>query len=139
MVQASPWTAIVDDDPSVLRALARLLMTRAIKTKTYASARGFLDSLEIGASDTWPECLILDLQMPDMNGLELKRHLNQAGILIPTIVITAYADGDMRELCTAAGVETYLLKPLQDTVLLEAIEEIRKGRLRPRNPPGATE
>jgi FixJ family two-component response regulator len=88
-------------------------------------------------SDTLPECLILDLQMPDMNGLELQRHLNRAGIQIPTIVITAHTDSDMRELCTAAGAESYLLKPLQDTSLLAAINEIRTKAARSRvRPPG---
>jgi FixJ family two-component response regulator len=138
MAQPSPWIAIVDDDPSVLKALARLLKTRAVEARTYESARDFMAALPDGTSDSLPECLILDLQMPEMNGLELQRHLNRAGIRIPTIVITAHTDSDMRELCTEAGAETYLLKPLQDTSLLAAISEIRAKAARAHRPPPGT-
>ena len=122
----SPWVAIVDDDPSVLKALARLLRTRAVEARTYTSAQAFLASLPDGL----PECLIVDLQMPEMTGLELQRQLNRAGIRIPTIVITAHDEADMRELCAAAGAETYLLKPLQDTALLAAINDVRAKHAR---------
>jgi FixJ family two-component response regulator len=125
MAQPLPWIAIVDDDPSVLKALARVLRTRAIGSRTYGSAREFLAALPDSKPDEMPECLILDLQMPDMNGLELQRHLNREGIAIPTIVITAHREADMRELCEAAGADTYLLKPLQDVVLLAAIDRAR--------------
>jgi FixJ family two-component response regulator len=125
MAQPSPWIAIVDDDPSVLKALARLLKTRAVDAKTYVSARDFLAALLDQRPDDLPECLILDLQMPEMTGLELQRHLNRAGIRIPTIIITAHRENDMRELCEAAGAESYLLKPLQDTSLLAAIDDVR--------------
>ena len=134
MAQPSPWIAIVDDDPSVLKALARFLMLRAIEVRTYESARDFLASLPDGMPDELPECLIVDLQMPEMSGLELQRHLNRAGIRIPTIVITADREAEMREQCEAAGAETYLLKPLQDTSLLAAIEEARANTARRRFP-----
>jgi FixJ family two-component response regulator len=123
MTQASPWIAIVDDDPSVLRALARLLNTRALRARTYTSARDFLTALPDGL----PECLIVDLQMPEMTGLELQRHLNRTGIRIPTIVITAHNELDMRELCRSAGAANFLLKPLQDTSLLAAIDDAKRG------------
>ena len=123
MTQASPWIAIVDDDPSVLKALARLLDTRGLETRTYVSAQDFLATL----SDGLPECLIVDLQMPVMTGLELQRHLNRSGIQIPTIVITAHDEVDMRELCKSVGAASYLLKPLQDTSLLAAINSVRRG------------
>ncbi|MBR0819885.1 response regulator transcription factor [Bradyrhizobium liaoningense] len=125
MAQAPRWVAIVDDDPSVLKALSRLLRTRAIDTQTYESAAEFLDSLPERTKDAWPECLILDLQMPGMNGLELQRHLNRSGIQIPTIVITAHSEDDMRELCITAGADAYLLKPLEDLALIAAINDIR--------------
>jgi FixJ family two-component response regulator len=136
MAQPSPWIAIVDDDPSVLTALARLLRTRAMEARTYESAQEFLAALSDGMPDNPPECLIVDLQMPEMNGLQLQRHLNRVGIGIPTIVITAHAEADMRALCEAAGADTYLLKPLQDTVLLAAIDEAqaRAARSRGRHP-----
>jgi len=126
MAQTSPWIAIVDDDPSVLKALARLLSLRGTEVKTYESAQEFLASLPDGL----PECLIVDLQMPEMNGLELQRCLNGAGIQIPTIVITANRETEMREQCEAAGAESYLLKPIQDTSLFAAINEVKAARHR---------
>ena len=134
MARPSPWIAIVDDDPSVLKALARFLTLRAIEVRTFESARDFLASLPDGMTDELPECLIVDLQMPEMNGLELQHHLNRAGIRIPTIVITANREAEMREQCEAAGAETYLLKPLQDTSLLEAIEDVKAKTARTRLP-----
>ena len=98
------------------------------------SAQDFLASLPGGTADELPECLIVDLQMPEMTGLELQRHLNRAGIRIPTIVITANRETEMREHCEAAGAETYLLKPLQDTSLLAAINDVRARTARRRRP-----
>ena len=118
MAQASPWIAIVDDDPSVLKGLARLLRARAFEVKTYTSARDFLAALPEGL----PECLIVDLQMPEMTGLELHRHLTRSGVQIPTIVITAHNEAGARERCESAGAAAFLAKPLQDTSLLAAIK-----------------
>src|SRR5262245_63626550 len=132
MAQSSPWIAIVDDDPSVLKALARLIKTRAMEARTYTSARDFLAALPTAVPDEMPECLIVDLQMPEMSGLELQRHLNRAGVGIPTIVITAHAEAGMRERCEAAGAEIFLLKPLQDTTLLAAIDKARATTARAR-------
>jgi FixJ family two-component response regulator len=121
MAQASPWIAIVDDDPAVLKALARLLRARALEARTYASAREFLKVLH----EDLPECLIVDLQMPDMTGLELQRHLSRSGLRIPTIVITAHNEAGARERCESAGAVAFLAKPLQDTSLLAAIRTAR--------------
>ena len=112
----------MDDDPSVLKALARLLKARGIEVRTYTSARDFLTSLPDGR----PECLIVDLQMPEMTGLELQRHLIRTGIRIPTIVITAHNEGEMRELCKSMGASDFLSKPLQDTSLLAAIDKAKR-------------
>jgi FixJ family two-component response regulator len=121
MAQALPWIAIVDDDPSVLKALARLLRARALEVRTYTSARDFLTALPEGL----PECLIVDLQMPEMTGLELQRHLTRSGVQIPTIVITAHNEAGARERCESAGAAAFLSKPLQDTSLLAAIDDAR--------------
>ena len=121
MAQVSPWIAIVDDDPSVLKALARLLRARTFEVRTYTSARDFLTALPDGL----PECLIVDLQMPGMTGLELQRHLSRTGVQIPTIVITAHDEAGARERCEAAGASAFLSKPLQDTSLLAAIVAAR--------------
>ena len=93
MAEASPWIAIVDDDPAVLKALSRLLRSHAFRARTYGSGREFLAALPAGL----PDCLIVDLQMPEMNGLELQQHLVSSGIEIPTILITAYADVALRD------------------------------------------
>jgi FixJ family two-component response regulator len=121
MPEMSPWIAIVDDDVPVLKALARLLRSRAFDTKTYTSARDFLAALPEGL----PDCLIVDLQMPEMTGLELQRHLRIAGIKIPTIVITAHDEAGMRQLCKSEGAAAFLSKPLQDISLLASIESAK--------------
>ncbi|MGB7098243.1 MAG: response regulator [Xanthobacteraceae bacterium] len=121
MLEASPWIAVVDDDPSVLKALARLLRGRGFEVKTFASAREFLAALPDGP----PECLILDLQMPEMNGLELQRHLTHQGNWFPTIVITAHSEAGVRQRCESAGAVAVLSKPLQDTLLLAAIGDAK--------------
>jgi FixJ family two-component response regulator len=114
--------AIVDDDPSVLKALARLLGTRSFATKTYLSAPQFLASLQDGL----PDCLIADLQMPEMTGLELQLNLARRGVQIPTIIITAHDEAGMRERCKSAGAMAYLSKPVGDTALFAAIESAVK-------------
>src|SRR5579863_6882124 len=107
---ASPRIAIVDDDPSVLRALARLLSTRALAAKTFQSGRKFLASLDHEV----PDCLILDLQMPEMTGLELYQDLGRRGVQIPTIIITARNEAETREQCASAGAIAFLPKPIND-------------------------
>src|SRR5215468_500757 len=110
--------AIVDDDASVLKALSRLLGTCSYRTATYRSAREFLDSLQHGM----PECLVVDMQMPEITGLDLLHHLNRHGIQIPSIVITGHDEANVRERCEAVGTRAYLLKPLQGEALIAAIE-----------------
>jgi len=122
MAEACPWIAIVDDDPFVLKGLTRLLRARAIHARTYGSAKEFLAALPGGL----PRCLILDLQMPEMSGLELLQHLTRSGIKIPTIVITAHGDIGVRERCESAGATAFLLKPVQDTSLFAAIDDASK-------------
>ena len=122
MAESSHWIAIVDDDPSVLKALSRLLRTQACHSKTYESAQAFLAALPGGL----PECLIVDWQMPEMSGLDLLEHLRRSGIQVPTIIISAHGDGGARQRCIFAGALAFLAKPLQDTELLAAIDAARK-------------
>jgi FixJ family two-component response regulator len=117
MLAASSWIAIVDDDPSVLKALTRLLRARALHARTFQSAQTFLAALPEGL----PDCLILDLQMPEMSGLELIGHLTRRSIHIPTIIVTAHDDTWARRQCESAGVVAFLTKPLQDTSLFAAV------------------
>jgi len=119
MAETSSWISIVDDDPSVLKALARLLRTRAFGVRTYGSAQAFLAALPDGL----PACLLLDLQMPEMSGLELIAYLTRQNIKIPTIVITASHDIESQKRCKSAGVVAMLTKPLQDKSLFAAIDD----------------
>jgi FixJ family two-component response regulator len=111
------FVAIVDDDSAVRKALARLLCASAIEARTFSSGREFLDSLPSGT----PDCLIVDLQMPEMTGLELQLELARTGARLPTIVITAHNDVGLRERCLAAGAAAYLLKPLDEGILITTI------------------
>ena len=116
MGQDSSWIAIVDDDPSVLKSLSRTLRVRAYETKIFSSAREFLEALPTGT----PACLILDLQMPGMTGLELHHQLVKAGVHIPTIIITAHGDG-MREPSHPSDIVAVLSKPLRNANLFDAL------------------
>jgi FixJ family two-component response regulator len=118
MADASSWIAIVDDDPAVLKALSRLLRSRAFLVHTYESGQEFLASLAKGL----PACVIVDLQMPAMSGLELKQHLVRDGLDIPTIMITAHRDASLDEQ-EKAGLVAFLHKPLQDLNLFAAIDK----------------
>jgi FixJ family two-component response regulator len=120
MAEVSPSIAIVDDDPAVLRGLSRLLRTRAFRAQTYGSGQEFLAALPTGL----PDCLIVDFQMPEMNGLELQQHLVSNGIEIPTILITAYGDVALRD---HRGLVASLQKPLQEKALFDAIDRAVGG------------
>ena len=120
MSETSPWIAIVDDDPAVLRALSRLLRSHAFRARTYGSGREFLAALPSGL----PDCLIVDLQMPEMNGLELQQHLVSNGIKIPTILITAHGDVALRD---QGAMVASLRKPLQEQALFDAIDKACAG------------
>ncbi len=109
--------AIIDDEAAVRNALSRLLGACSIHTRSYATARDFLNSLP---SDK-PDCLIVDLQMPGMTGIELLEQLTRSGLAIPSIVITAHGDTELRKRCLATGALAYLTKPFDGTVLLASL------------------
>jgi len=109
--------AIVDDDASVRRALARLLGTYAFSVRTYPSGPEFLESLKRGT----PDCLILDLQMPGMTGLEVLHDLAGAGFRFPVLIATAQDELGIRSRCQLAGATAFLAKPFQTEPLLEAL------------------
>ena len=109
--------AIVDDEPSVRAALARLLGASSFEVKTYGSAREFIDSIGSGS----PECLVLDLHMPEFTGLDLLRYLQGQNDKIPTVVITAFDDDEIRQRCAEFGAKAFLKKPLRGLVLIESI------------------
>jgi FixJ family two-component response regulator len=117
MPESQPVIAIVDDEVSMLRALRRLLTSAGFASETYTSAEEFLRSgLQPGVG-----CLVLDVQMPGMTGLDLLVHLAVSGVTLPVIIITASTDEQTRLHAEQAGVVAYLCKPFEEDALLEAI------------------
>ncbi|MEX3773104.1 response regulator transcription factor [Pseudomonas sp. MYb118] len=110
--------AIVDDDDSVRMALDNLLRSMGYKIKTYCSALAFLDSNDPAHTD----CLISDIQMPGMSGLELHQHLLEMGHRIPTIFITAYPENLPQAISESPTLIAYLPKPCETNKLLSYIE-----------------
>jgi FixJ family two-component response regulator len=110
--------AIVDDDTAVRKSLARLLTVRSFEVESCMSASAFLDVLPSGV----PDCLVLDLQMPGMTGLELQHELARRGVHIPTVVITAHDDPGLLDRCRIAGAAAILFKPIDADRLATAIE-----------------
>jgi FixJ family two-component response regulator len=117
MVGPLPLIAVVDDDAATLKALSRLLRVSEFTVTSFSTGRAFLGSLR----ERMPDCLVVDLQMPDLNGLDILRALRAADHALPVIVITAHDEPGLRAGCTAAGALAYLPKPVDGTVLLEAI------------------
>jgi FixJ family two-component response regulator len=109
--------SVVDDDESIRRTTTLLIESFGIRAAAFESAEGFLRSGEL--HDT--SCLIVDVQMPGMNGLQLQSHLAAAGCGIPIIFITAYDDGESRGRAMQAGAVAFLSKPFGDEQLLQAL------------------
>jgi FixJ family two-component response regulator len=109
--------SVVDDEASVRKALWRLLSASNLDAETFPSGQAFLDSLPSRS----PDCLVLDLHMPGLSGLEVLQRLSSAGVTLPTIVITAYDEPDAQMKCSAFGASAYLRKPLDDKMLLATI------------------
>ena len=118
--------AIVDDDRSVCRALARLLTASSFDIVTYSSGREFLKSLKLSK----PDCLVVDLHMPELTGFDIQRYLTRANIQIPTIVITAHNEPELRGRCVSAGAVAVLLKPIEGAALVRIIESATHDRIR---------
>lgn len=120
---------IVDDEESVRNSLAFLLTASGFAARTHASATAFLEH----AGGIQNGCLITDLRMPDMTGVELLRRLEDAGHLLPAIVITGHADVQMAVEAMKNGALDFIEKPFSDDVLLESITrvvEIAANRVR---------
>ena len=110
--------AIVDDDESVRRAIAALMKAVGLPASAYASAVEFLDSGQQHST----ACLIADIRMPGMSGLELQAKLNAEHCRIPTIFITTHGDAQMRMRALQSGAVEFLSKPFSDAVLLESVQ-----------------
>jgi FixJ family two-component response regulator len=112
-----PITAIVDDDPSVRRALQRVVVAGGYTAKAFASAPEFLDALPRYRV----ACLVLDIYLGGMSGFDLVRQMRADGMRIPVILITAHDDAPTRARIERAGVTGHLLKPFDGPALLDAI------------------
>lgn len=110
--------AIIDDDESVRSALEGLMKAVGLTARAFASAEEFLKSGE----QYQTACLIADIRMPGMSGLDLQARLNSQKCRIPTIFITAHGDADMRMQALRAGAVEFLAKPFNDDVLLEHVK-----------------
>jgi FixJ family two-component response regulator len=109
--------SIVDDDESVREALCGLLRSVGFAVNSFASAEEFLASDQLGNAD----CLVLDVRMPGMGGIELQRQLVASHYKIPVILITSYDDEGMRARALSGGAGAVLIKPFSEEALLNAI------------------
>jgi FixJ family two-component response regulator len=117
MTEAQPIVFIVDDDPSVRRSTERLVRSAGLEVQTFTSAREFLKHPRADR----PACLVLDVRMPGLSGMDLQRELTQSGIHIPIIFITGHGDIPMSVRAMKAGAVEFLTKPFRSRSLLDAV------------------
>jgi FixJ family two-component response regulator len=110
---------VVDDDPSALSALGRLLKSAGFKVNLFSSPQDFLD-LELVEPDA---VIILDVRMPRISGLELQKRLRTTGVTPPIIFLTAFEDPQARREALECGAVAFLQKPVDEEVLFEAIKK----------------
>jgi FixJ family two-component response regulator len=118
------YVAVVDDDRSVGVALCRLLRTAGVEARAFESGGDFLRSLP----NRQPDCVVLDVQMPGMNGFELQQRLKEIAVTLPVVMITGRDEASIHAICMAMGARTYLRKPLDDDDLLNAVHRAISGR-----------
>ncbi|MBI4695167.1 MAG: response regulator transcription factor [Gammaproteobacteria bacterium] len=119
MDAGSPTVFIVDDDGAVRDSLALLVKSMSLRVETFESARAFLDQYDPAR----PGCLVLDIRMPLMSGLELQQVLAERGIAIPIIFITGHGDVSMAVHAMRAGAVDFVEKPFKDQDLLDRINQ----------------
>ena len=116
--------SIVDDDPSVREAMLGLVRSLGFDAVTFSSAEDFLQSDQI--DDT--SCLITDVQMPGLSGVELQSHLTSRGSLVPIIFVTASPERKIEAQVRSAGAVAFLNKPFEDEALIECLAQALEGR-----------
>jgi len=116
--------SIVDDDQSVRESLHGLLRSVGFLVQVFTSAEEFLKSDHLDKTD----CLILDVRMPGITGPELQRQLRAQGCQIPIIFISAHADDETREQAISGGAVAFLIKPLNEEMILTALNAALQGR-----------
>jgi FixJ family two-component response regulator len=125
MSKSKPMIAIVDDDPSVCRAMKRLVRAIHMDAETFASGKEFIDFIEAMPS-FHADCAILDVQMPGISGLEVQDHLLRSGSSMPVIFITAHDEVGVRERALAMGAVAFLRKPFNDELLIKTLNAALK-------------
>jgi FixJ family two-component response regulator len=120
MVRAAPTISIVDDDGVVRAATADLISSLEYNTQTFASGEAFLESGQLARTS----CLITDLQMSGLNGLELQSRLVDEGYQIPVIFITAFPTSGARQRAMSAGAVAFLSKPFEEESLLQSLQQL---------------
>jgi two-component system, LuxR family, response regulator FixJ len=118
----APAIYVVDDDDGMRRALDTLLSTVGYKTAVFSRPSEFLANFKTDA----PGCLVLDIRMPDMSGLELQQHLNRMGSMLPVIFITGHGDVPMAVQAMKEGAFEFIQKPFRDQDLLDRINHALK-------------
>lgn len=118
MSEIEPTVFIVDDDPAVLKSLSRLLRATRFTVLTFGSPQEFLERHDPHTSG----CLVLDVEMPGLNGLELQEALRVKGSAIPIIFLTGHGDIPMSVKAMKGGASDFLTKPVHDNDLLKAVE-----------------
>jgi FixJ family two-component response regulator len=111
--------AVIDDDASVRNALRRLFRCADYDANSYGSGREFLNDLE----HHMPDCLVVDIHMPEMSGIELQKQLRAHGFGLPCVMITGHDEEGSKEACLAVGASRYLRKPFDETTLLQAVDQ----------------
>ena len=127
MNEITPLVFVVDDDPSVRRAIKRLVGSVGLQVELLESARDFLQAKRPDV----PSCLVLDIRLRTTSGLDLQRELTKANIPVPVIFITAHGDIPMTVRAMKAGAVEFLTNPFRDQDLLDAIQiALKKDRAR---------
>lgn len=113
---------VVDDDDAIRRSLAFLLKTSGFAVQVFEGGLPFLKA----AAGLEPGCVLLDVRMPDMDGLEVQRELRARGVMLPVIIMTGHGDIDMAVAAMKAGASDFIEKPFEKATLLACIESARK-------------
>jgi FixJ family two-component response regulator len=119
MVNSTATVFIVDDDDAVRDSLRMLVKSLKVRSEAYASATEFLEKFD----PTRPGCLVLDIRMPGMSGLELQKRLHELGAIIPIIFITGHGDVPMAVHAMQAGAIDFIQKPFRDQDLIDRIQQ----------------
>ena len=118
MSESGPIVFVVDDEPTVCASVKRLVRSVGIEVQTYSSAQEFLR----GKRPDVPGCLVLDVRLPDLSGLDLQQELAKVNITLPIIFVTGHGDIPMSVRAMKAGAVEFLTKPFREQDLLEAIQ-----------------